>query len=74
MCEVKIYRDSKNGELLMEGVARYELNLKDNVLTAETIMGETKRFKLEDIRNVRWSEFNDSLIIEGGIERLQNVC
>lgn len=68
MCVVKIFIGKKKEEnKVMEEVASYEINFKDKSLEAYPVLGESKKFKLRDIEMIKWSEKDDSLVIEGSI-------
>jgi len=66
MCVVKIYIGSKKEEnKVMEEVSDYELNYKDKTLDAYPVLGESRKFKFKNIDKIKWSEQDDSLVIEG---------
>lgn len=68
MCLVKIYLGEKKEEnKIVEEVASYEINLKDKVLDTSPVLGEGKKFEFKSIDKIRWSEQDDSLVIEGNI-------
>ena len=66
MCVVKIYIGEKKEEnKVMQEVASYEFDFKEKSLYAHPVLGESKKFEFKDINRIKWSEQDDSLVIEG---------
>ena len=66
MCILKIYIVSKKEEnKIMEEVSGYEISFADKTLDAYPVLGESRKFKFKDIDKIKWSEQDDSLVIEG---------
>lgn len=71
MCEVKIYLNKKDEKTkLIDGISEYQLNLGDKKLIAYQTFGGTKEFKFRNLWGIRWSELDDSLIIQGELESI----
>ena len=69
MCEVTIYLGKKNeGNIIMESSSRYEINFIDKKIVAYPVLGKGKELKFKSINRITWSEFDDSLIIDGKLE------
>lgn len=73
MCEVTIYINEKIKENeLMKDVSEYEIDFRDNKLTAYPMLGPVSSkgvdFQLDRIDKVNWSERDHSLVIEGKME------
>ena len=49
----------------MQEVASYEFDFKEKSLYAHPVLGESKKFEFKDIDKIKWSEQDDSLVIEG---------
>ena len=66
VCVVKTYIGEKKEEnKVMEEVSRYEFNFKDKSLDAHPVLGESRKFEFKNIDKIKWSEQDDSLVIEG---------
>jgi predicted RNA-binding protein len=71
MCEIAMYRGAKKeANRFMEDVFGYEIDFKAKNLTAYDILGENKRFKFDYVDRIQWSADDNSLVVEGNLERI----
>ena len=71
MCEITIYVGEKTEKgKVMERVSSYEFDFGEKRLIAYRLLDTEKEFNFKHIDRISWSEFDDSLVIEGKLESI----
>ena len=71
MCQIKLYKDEKREEnLLMEDVFKYEIDYASRILSAYSLFGERKDFKLSELKKLEWSSEKGGYLVVSGIESI----